>query len=360
MARRSRRRQKGAGEVLQPAPGVWAIRWREGVRRRYRSGFADRETAEKVLAKVRGEIALARAGMPSDSRGLPTLSELGNEWVENRKGTHRAWRDDQSRWKCHVRPFFGRCTASKVDSALLRRFVADRLTAGLHATTVGLCVRFLSTMFSDFAEEPRVTGVSMNPVRALPRSTRRLYRAAHDWKKTPYLKPLGEVVRVYAALREAGHEQTAVAFAVGAFAMPRTGEVLGLSWPDIDLERGEITVQRQVNRSQLGPLKDDESRVVPVQVALAPVLAEWQEKSGGKGFLFGPDRPGRLASARTGAHSTFMRPSTLYAHLYEALNTFTWDDDHRNLATCAAMSSGRRWKVLKVRTSAPSRSSVVG
>ena len=42
------------------------------------------------------------------------------------------------------------------------------------------------------------------------------------------------------------------------------------------------------------------------------------------------------------------------------LNTFTWVDDHRNLATCVAMSSGRRWKILKVRTSAPSRSSVVG
>ena len=68
MARRSRRRQKGTGEVLQPAPGVWAIRWREGNRRHYRSGFADWETADKVLAKVRGEIALARAGMPSDSR----------------------------------------------------------------------------------------------------------------------------------------------------------------------------------------------------------------------------------------------------------------------------------------------------
>lgn len=51
---------------------------------------------------------------------------------------------------------------------------------------------------------------------------------------------------------------------------------------------------------------------------------------------------------------------TLAEILNGYLNTFTWVDDHRNLATCAAMSSGRRWKVLKVRTSAPSRSSVVG
>lgn len=58
---RYRRRQKGFGEVLQPAPGVWAIRWREGGRRRYRSGFPDRDTAEKVLAKVRGEIVLEHA-----------------------------------------------------------------------------------------------------------------------------------------------------------------------------------------------------------------------------------------------------------------------------------------------------------
>ena len=207
-----------------------------------------------------------------------------------------------------------------MDSALLRRFVGDRLKAGLNATTVGLCVRLISTMFSDFAEEPRKTGVSINPVRLLPRSVRRLYRPTHDWKKTPYLKPLGEAVRVYRALREASHEQTAVAFAVGAFAMLRTGEVLGLNWSDVDLQRGEITVQRQVHRSMLGPLKDDESRIVPIQVALAPVLGEWRQRSGGEGFLFGPDRPGRIASARTGARSTFMRPSTLYVHLRQALD----------------------------------------
>ncbi len=127
MARRNRRRQKGSGSVLETAPGVWAVRWVEGGRRRFRSGFAAREDAEKVLAKIRGEVAQGRAGLPADPAGFPVLSKLADAWLDRRDKTHRAADDDRCRWNKHLGPAFGRLRAAEVDAARIRAFVEAKL-----------------------------------------------------------------------------------------------------------------------------------------------------------------------------------------------------------------------------------------
>lgn len=328
MARRNRRRrQRGSGEVFEKAPGSWAIRWREGGRRRFRSGFSTREDADRVLAKVQGEIAQGRAGMPPDPAGFPTMAKLAAAWLDRRDKTHRAADDDRCRWDKHLAPTFGHLRAPEVDAARIRAFIEAKLAEGLNPATVGHCVRLLSTMFSDLVERAKETGAAANPVRTLPRSTRRLMRPTHDPKDTPFLEKLDDVRRVFLMLRDGdpdkgvpAHEQTAVAFAVGAFGGLRTGEVLGLSWPRVDLDAKRIRVTEQVHKSKLGPLKDDEARTVPIQDALLPVLAAWKLKSGGEGPLFRPEQPGRRAGRETGTPATFVRPHTLHAHLREALD----------------------------------------
>ncbi len=317
MARRRSKRQHGTGEVYESSPGSWACRWRENGRRRFRAGFPDRETAATVLAKVRGDVALQRAGMPADARGLPTLAVLADEWLDRREHTHRAWRDDKSRWTCHLKPAFGHLRPSEVDHAAIRRFVEAKLREGLNPATVGHAVRLLSTFYSDLVERPRETGVSANPCRTLPRSTRRLMRPTWDPKDTPYLT-LGDVRQVYQALR-VDHETTAAAFAVAAFTGVRVGETLALTWERVDLDGRRIRVAEQVQESALGPVKDDESRTVPIQDALLPVLTAWKLHTGGEGLLFKPEQPGRRAGRGTGTPSTFVRPLTLHKHLREAL-----------------------------------------
>ncbi len=64
-------------------------------------------------------------------------------------------------------------------------------------------------------------------------------------------------------------EPYSVAFAVGALAGLRTGEVLGLDWRDVDPANRRIHVRPQVQDNRIGPLKDEESRVVPLAKTLA-------------------------------------------------------------------------------------------
>lgn len=266
--------------------------------------------AERALAKITGDIAAGFGGLAVERPPSPPLSELAEDWIDRRRLTHRACRDDESRWRNHLGPFLGRLQPDEVKAANVRRFVEAKLAAGLSSTTVGHCVRLLSSLFTDLIERDLATA---NPVRAVPRSTRRLYRNAHDPRTTPFLERADDIRRVYLALPR----RYGVMFAIGALGGLRPGEVLGLDWRDVDLSGGRIVVRQQVYRGVLGPVKDDEARIVPVLPSLLPALTEWRLATGGAGMLFKPRVAAR--GGRPGSPPRFVREHTLRARLRPAL-----------------------------------------
>lgn len=304
--------------MVREASGSWGVRWRENGKRRYKGGLASRDLAERLLAKIMGELAHFRAGMPADPQGFPPLSEEVEDWLTRRELTHRAWDTDRSRWKNHLGPFFGHLRPAEVDAGAIRAFIEHKLAARSNPATVGHFIRLLSTIYADLCERPGQTGATENPVRTLPRSTRRLMRPSHDPRRTPFLRRLLDVQRVYLALVDLGHASVAPAFALGAFGGLRTGEVLGITWPDVDLERLELDLHQQVHKGRIGPLKDDEARRAPIQDSLLPVLKAYRLASGGRGLLFQASRPGRR-SGKNATPSRFMAPKTLHEALRAAL-----------------------------------------
>ena len=58
-------------------------------------------------------------------------------------------------------------------------------------------------------------------------------------------------------------ENTRLAFALGAFAGLRAGEVRGLRWPDVDLKGGTITVRRSISYGEESTPKSEHQRVIP-------------------------------------------------------------------------------------------------
>ena len=308
MARKKRRRTWGTGSLTE-RDGRWWIRWRENGRRPCKS-YATKELAEEVLAKITRDVAAGDAGLPRDYSDTPTLDTLAKTWLARRTATHRSCRDDRSRWKTHLSPAFGRLKPHEVNAALIRRFIEGKLAKGLAANTVGNLVRQLSTFYADIVEQGHAP---TNPIGALPRSTRRLYRPGHDSRTTSFIERMSDIERVFLAMPA----PVAVAFAVGAFAGLRTGEVLGLSWQDVDIGNRRIHVRQQVNRGRVGPLKDDDSRVVPMLTPLVPVLTQWKLATGGAGLLFPPVHPLRGGKPETPA--AYTRPQTLARHLKLAL-----------------------------------------
>ncbi len=233
-------------------------------------------------------------------------------WLERRKLTHRSARDDRCRWKLHLGPAFARLKPYEVDPARLRRFIENKLAEGLSPTTVGHCVRQLSTFFSDIVEAGHAPS---NPVASLPRSTRRLYKSIYDTRSTPFLERPEDIRRLYLAL-PAPHNMI---FIFGEQTGCRVGEILGMQWRDIDLPGRKIHVRQQMQDGKLCILKDKESRIVPLSKSLAPLLEEWKLRTGGAGPLFVPKYPIRGGRPDIGRPAQFIRPCTVHKALRKAL-----------------------------------------
>jgi integrase len=308
--RKPKRRVWGSGTVWQRGQRWW-IQWRENGRRRAKS-YPDETTARKVLTKILADIATGKAGLPPDPTEAPTIEELFAPWAARRAKTHRAASDDVCRWKNHVAPTFGKLWPADVDAGKLRRYIEAKLSEGLAAQTVGHCVRLLSTFFEDVKEQGHV---AVNPVSTLPRSTRRLYKSTYDVRSTPYLERAEDIRRLYLALPEPHN----VIFILGALTGARVGELLGMDWKDIDFAGRKVHVRQQMQDGKLCPLKDKESRIVPLSTDLAPVLEAWKLKTGGLGQMFRPAVADRGGRPELGTLPGYVRPHTVHKALAEAL-----------------------------------------
>ena len=345
MPRKPKRRTWGSGSICE-RDGRWWIRWTEGGRRRAKS-FGSKELATEVLAKIIAEVARAGAGLRPNYAEAPNLDTLAEAWLVRRVATHRAARDDRSRWQSHLSRAFGKMKPHEIDGTKIRRFVEEKIAKGLAPNTIGNLVRQLSTFFADIVESGHAPA---NPVASLPRSTRRLYRPGHDSRTTAFIEKMADVERVFRQLPSPVN----VAFAVGAFAGLRTGEVLGLNWRDVDIENRRLHIRQQVNRGRIGPLKDDDSRVVPMLSPLVPVLAQWKLVTGGTGLLFTPAHSTRGGRPDIGTDPTFVRPPTFARHLRKALKacglpSITWYQATRHtFASQFVLGGGSIEKLSKI------------
>jgi integrase len=286
-----RRRPRGSGTIRKEGAGFSLTigRWPNAI---YEAGFRTKAEAEARATLLRTETIHRRLGIAADPRLTPTLGELATDWLTRRKATHAAGAEDGSRWRKHLEPAFGHLRPDELDDARIRAFVESkrrtkRQAPGARAPkdgklapgTLRVVIAVLSSLYEDLLERKLAT---RNPARHLPKSLLRLVRSDHDPKTTPFVERLADVRRIFIALEE----PLSVAYAIGAFAGLRTGEVFALRWTSVDLDARRILVSESVK----GGVKDKEPRLVPIQDSLLPVLKAWKVKSGGSGLVIPPLR----------------------------------------------------------------------
>lgn len=298
-------------------PNYW-VKWKDPSGRwRYKKVGPDRALAKKVLRKIEGDIVSGRHGFEDESApaaavGRRRFEELARPWAEGRRKTHRAGKDDVGRMKNHLIPAFGHLALCEVGAKELKAFIASKRGV-ISPQTTRNCLGLLSRFYNDLIEE----GADLvNPVSRLDRATRRAIGPKYDPRKTPFLRTTADIRALYFELPV----NIRPMFAVGVFAGLRTGEILALERGDIDLERRLIHVQR----SDKGPLKDGDSRFVPIVDALLPVLRAWMMQRGPGSPLFPPERPRR--GGKPGSPPRYVRQQTLSRHLKSALRSAKLDD----------------------------------
>ena len=285
----AKKRANGEGSIRKRKDGRW-----EG---RYTAGH-DPETGKaiykNVLGKTQAEVKekLKQAigecqALDSTKAGKYTVGEWMEVWFQDyakikvRPSSHQTY---QGYIHNHIRSNIGDVPLEKLTSLDLQKFYKKLLTQGrverleakgqpkgLSAKTVRNIHQILSSALK-LAQEQRL--ILTNPAEgcALP-------RVQHQEMKTLTTVQLASFFR---EARESGvFELYYLKLATGL----RRGELLRLKWEDIDLERGDLRVRRQVSRINgyvvEAPLKTKNAyRTLPLAEDTVSVLKEQRRKVG--------------------------------------------------------------------------------
>lgn len=213
--------------------GWWVMDYRDatGRRRRVRAGLT-KAAALAVQRKRMHDVALEEAGeMPHmESITLKDYSRRFLEWAKAHKKPTTARRYESS--IDQLLPKFGRLLLKEISPRAVESYMTERIEAGAKPATVNRDVACLKRLFSKGVEWNVCRETPLRRVRLLREQNARVRYLSDDERK---------------ALLDAckGHLRDAVMLAL--YAGMRKGEILGLRWEDIDLDRGQITVRETKN-----------------------------------------------------------------------------------------------------------------
>lgn len=248
-----------------------------------------------------------------------TLNDLALVWLDSRAEMASAY-DDRLRWRLHWKPIIGALAPDELSVPQLKRGIEGLRRKGLSKTTVGLCVRLLSSLYSELVEEGQA---DKNPCALLSKKTRAAHlRPEWDPKKTPFVREPKDIKQIYQFLWER-YRGVAYAYALGALAGLRPAEARALDCSQVDLNRMLIRVEGQAERARgraarhlsedgVSAPKDDEAHLVPISDALYPILCSATDGGTATGLVCKP-------SAGVAGRGRFIGEKTMADLLEQAL-----------------------------------------
>lgn len=242
-----------------------------GKRRRVeKSGFRTKKEALVAGTKAYNEyLNVGRTFVPSEV----SVADYLDEWLELRKPELRpnSIRIYSQRIKMQIKPALGKYKLSAITAADIQRLINDLFMQGVSRETIA-GVKSVLTNALKYAVEPMgylqhapIDGVKLPSRRVRPpvppRTRVREPITPADWMQ------IKELIS-----GKSGY----LAFVIGYHTGMRAGEVLGLSWEDIDFDNRTLHVRHQQQRLEKGIFitepKYESSRIVSMDGALIAEL----------------------------------------------------------------------------------------
>ena len=322
--------------------GRWRIRWLDAERRRCSETFTTFGDAQRALVKHQSEADQVRAGLKLPDIPEHTFHELCDYWLEHRTARKKNPKDDRSIIDHHLRPFFGLLR--------LRDVTLDRVDAFRHIKCPGEPGTGPDALV--LRKTGRVTLKTLHNILTLLISMLNMavdlgWLAKKPHVKKPrltppefhYLRTADDIEKFLGAAME---EEPGVfeLYAAAVYTGMRAGELCGLQWSDVDLERRLITVQR----SYATTTKTGQIRHVPILDPLLPVLREWRLRCPSSTVVF-PNQNGTMngPSARV-LQETLRRVREKAALEYR----FTFHSMRHTFASHWMMAGGDIYRLQKI------------
>ena len=291
----AKKRANGEGNIRKRSDGRWEGRYTAG-----HDPVTGKRITKNVLGKTQAEVREKLRRTIEETRGLD-VARAGEyttgQWLEVwfndyamlkvRPSSHQTYRGYLDH---HIKPYIGNIPLTKLSSLDLQRLYkkllsdgrVDRIESkkqpkGLSAKTVRNIHQIISSALKLAVEQKLI---ARNPAEgcALPKVERKEMQTLPVEQLTSFLREA----------KESGvYEMYYIDLATGL----RRGELLGLKWSDIDLEKGDLRVQRQIGRINGKimemPLKTKNAyRTLPLSADAIDVLMQQRRKTGNSEWVF--------------------------------------------------------------------------
>jgi len=269
----ARRRGSGEGSIYRDKDG----RWRGSVHLGYRGGKRSRKivsgkTRAEVARKVRDALQAAEAGL-NFAPERQTVADFLTRWLRDvvepgtRPKTARSYRDMVN---AHIVPHIGKRKLVKLTPQDVRAFMRDKLNEGLSPKTV----KHLRDTLRNALNVAIRDGLLVRNAAALAEPPKAVNKEMKAFTPDQARQFLDEV---------RGHRLEAL-FSVTLALGLRQGEILGLRWQDVDLERARLSVRYQLQRVEgklrlVDPKTARSARTLMLpQVAVSALAAHYERQ----------------------------------------------------------------------------------
>jgi integrase len=249
------RRARGEGTIYRRADGRWEAQVTVG----YRNGKRSRKciygkTKREVAKKIRVVLSAQDKGQAIGTRSQ-SLEQFLHWWLKDvKKGSVRSSTFDgyESKIRLHINPELGRIRLDKLTTQQVQSFLTMKLQSGLAPAMVrSLRVVLVSALTKAHALD------------LVPKNVAAFSAAPHlpKTKVDPF-----DVAETQCFLEAMKGEPLEALFVVAVTAGLRRGELLGIQWGNVDLDKGLIQVRQSLQRVdtklQLVPTKSGRARNV--------------------------------------------------------------------------------------------------
>ena len=248
-----------------PAPrkhgSGWQINYLDADGNRRFKSYRTKKEAQGALHVLNAESQAIRAGVKARPLEPHTFDELTAYWLDHRASRKRSGKNDSSIINRHLRPFFGGMQLGDIDVRSVDRFRAQK--GHLSPKTVHNLLTLLISMLGLAVD---LEWLAVKP----PIKKPHLVETDYTWLRTT------EAIRGLLTAAQQEEPGAMELYATAVYTGMRAGEMLGLRWEDVDLDRRLITVKRSYDR----PTKTGAIRHVPILNPLLPILRSWRLRSG--------------------------------------------------------------------------------
>ena len=261
------------GHIRARGPGAWELKYDIGVdpvtgRRitRFRTVHGAKRDAQRELRAI---LTGVDGGTYTDPSKM-TLAAWLQQWLD--EAQHKVARKTLQRYReiveLHLVPALGAFPLAKLQPAHIQAYYAAALASGRRDGSGGLSPQTV-------VHHDRVLNVAMKRARALrlipTNPVEDVSRPAVNRHEIEVLEPAESAALLAAARTTRMFPIVFLALATGL----RRGEVLGLRWSDVDLERRSLTVAQSLEQTKEGlRFKTPKTKRSRRTIALSPSLVE--------------------------------------------------------------------------------------